>query len=154
MILNKSKNNFIDKNHSEQKKYNKQIEQIIDKNEPSLLIFCGNNYELEIDDNSIFNIRVDGNKTTGFSWFLENVEELKISNIIEPLNLDEKNGSKDYVVNNGNKKTCGAGEINIFKFKVNNAREKELPKLKFIYKRPWETDGNISICEITLKLKN
>jgi len=113
----------------------------------------GGNFDFEINDNSLFNVNLKGNPTTGFSWYLDNVEALKEFNAIEPLNIDENNGSKNFISKATKEPICGAGGTFIFKFKVNNAVGKSLPKLKFVYKRPWEQRDPSHISEISLQLK-
>ena len=109
--------------------------------------------ELKVEDNKEFNIVLEGNPTTGYSWSMQNVEALKISNIIQPLNLNEYNNSDDYIQDAHEPGLCGVGGKWVFKFKVNNAAGKELPKLLFEYKRPWEKDvPPLGKAEITLKL--
>ena len=43
----------------------------------------GGKAELKVEDNKEFNIYLEGNATTGYSWVLANVEEVKNSNIVE-----------------------------------------------------------------------
>ena len=113
----------------------------------------GGNKELKVEDNKEFEIFLKGNPTTGYSWYMENVEEAKNSNVIESLNLNEYGGSKDYGQDPNKQGMCGAGGNFVFKFKVNNAAGKELPKLVFVYKRIWEKNvPPHSKAEVTLKL--
>ncbi|KAG4104591.1 hypothetical protein H8356DRAFT_1028308 [Neocallimastix lanati (nom. inval.)] len=127
---------------------------MVDTNEPSLKILeQGGNFDLDVNENSSFNIILNGNPTTGYSWFLENVDELRASNIIEPINLDEHNGSKNYISDANKNAMCGVGGVFVFKFKANKANRKEIPKLSFIYKRPWESGDPDFKAVITLKIK-
>ena len=112
----------------------------------------GGNAELKIEDNKIFNIALEGNPTTGYSWFMKNVEEVKNSGLIEILNLNEHN-STEYLKEGGN--LLGQGGVFCFKFKVNNKEKKDMPKLIFEYKRPWEKEkAPIGYSEISLKMEN
>ncbi|OUM62048.1 hypothetical protein PIROE2DRAFT_11752 [Piromyces sp. E2] len=84
-------------------------------------------------EGEIFSIKVKGNPTTGYSWFLINEEELINAGVI-PLNLNEyKNGS--YISKNP-KGMVGGGGIFDFQFKVNEIK-KELPHIILKYRRPW-----------------
>ena len=113
----------------------------------------GGKAELKVVDNKEFEIVLEGNPTTGYSWYMENSESVKNSKVIECLNLDEYNGCQDYVQDAHAPGLCGVGGKYVFKFKVNNATGKELPKLLFEYKRCWEKDvPPFGKAEITLKL--
>ena len=113
----------------------------------------GGNKELKVEDNKEFSIVLEGNPTTGYSWFMVNVDSVKNSNVVQPLNLDQYNGSEEYIQDAHEPGLCGVGGRNVFKFKVNNGFGKELPKLVFEYKRPWEKDTPpYGKAEITLKL--
>jgi len=93
-----------------------------------------------------FTIELEGNITTGYSWFLETPEKLQESNLLKPLNLKE-NYSADYYTLGSNKneqeeiKRLGSGGIFHFKFLAgeNNGHE----KLVFVYKRPWSDEDKI-----------
>ena len=119
-----------------------------------LIVFLkqeGGNAELKVENNKEFKIALEGNPTTGYSWYLKNAEEIKNSGIIEELNLDELN-SAEYV-QKGEGNLVGRGGVFCFKFKVKNPEGKNLPKLNFEYKRPWEKEKPaIGNAEITLKL--
>ena len=112
----------------------------------------GGNAELKVEDNKEFNIILEGNPTTGYSWFISNPENFKKSNVVEALNLNPGNMADDYLVNPHEHGMVGVGGCHIFKFKVNNAAGKTLPKLLFERKRPWETNKPPAAkAEITLK---
>ena len=82
-----------------------------------------------------------------------NADSVKNSSVVQPLNLNQYNGSEEYIQNDHEPWLCGVGRRYIFKFKVNNASGKELPKLLFEYKRPWEKDTPpYGKAEIALKL--
>ena len=119
------------------------------------LILClkqeGGNAELKVENNKEFKIALEGNPTTGYSWILKNAEEIKNSGLIEELNLNELN-SAEYVQKSGENKV-GMGGVFCFLFKVKNPEGKNLPKLIFEYKRPWEKEKPaIGNAEITLKM--
>ena len=80
-----------------------------------------------------------------------NVDEVKNS-VVTPLNVNPDNMSDDYATDPHEHGMVGVGGCHIFKFKVNNAIGKTLPKLFFERKRPWETNKPLAAkAEITLK---
>ena len=112
----------------------------------------GGNAELKVENGKEYNIALEGNPTTGYSWYMANVDIVKNSNSVEMLNLDEYNGSSDYVTDPHEPGMCGVGGVYHFKFKVKDATANKLPKLVFEYKRPWEKDvPPYGKAEITLK---
>ena len=114
----------------------------------------GGNKELKVEDNKEFNILLEGSPCTGYSWYISNTEDVKNTNVIEFLNLNEYNGTKDYIKDAHEPGMLGgcAGKF-CFKFKVINGAGKDLPKLAFEYKRIWEKDiPPHSKAEVTLKL--
>ena len=116
----------------------------------------GGKGDLEVEKNSEFNVELEGNPTTGYSWILENVDSIKNSKLLTILNLEEEmNTTKTYVQDPCKDGMCGVGGTFIFGFKVNEVNEKdELPQLIFGYKRPWEKDvKDYKKVELNLKLK-
>ena len=112
----------------------------------------GGNAELKVENNKEFEIALEGNPNTGYSWLLKNVEEIKKFGVIQLLNLEE-NGTAEYVKRGNKKGLMGLGGVFCFKFKVNNSGRKNMPKLCFEYKRPWEKEKPaIGNAEVTLKL--
>jgi len=94
-----------------------------------------------------FTIELEGNPTTGYSWFLATPEKLQDSNLLKPTNLKENHSGDYFQLGTSNKnneseiKRVGAGGIFHFKFLAgeNNGHE----KLTFVYKRPWAEEGKI-----------
>ena len=134
------------------KEYNKAVLNLKIKKD---LILClkqeGGNAELKVENNKEFKIALEGNPTTGYSWILKNAEEIKNSGLIEELNLNELNSAEYVQKGEGNK--VGIGGVFCFLFKVKNPEGKNLPKLIFEYKRPWEKEKPaIGNAEVTLKL--
>ena len=111
----------------------------------------GGNAELKVEENKEYSIALEGNPTTGYSWYMTNVDTVKNSNSVEMLNLDELNGSDDYVSNAKEPGLCGASGVFYFKFKVKSVAS-DLPKLVFEYKRPWEKKPSSNRAEVTLKV--
>ena len=83
---------------------------------------------------STFSIKIRGNPTTGYSWFLENRNNLNTS-MIQALNLSE-HGSADYVTDASEPGMVGVGGYYYFRFSALAAGDAQLV---FIHKRPWET---------------
>jgi len=87
----------------------------------------------EVKNNESFKIRLDGNATTGYSWILNNADEVKDSGVIEKV-------KEDYIESVHEEGMVGVGGKFVFEFKVKDACGKDLPKLSFIYKQPWMKD--------------
>ena len=96
--------------------------------------------EIKVKSGSEFNIKIPGNPTTGYSWYLTNDEELKSAGL-EPSNLNEYK-SADYAQNSHPKGMVGVGGCFDFKFKLSNDK-KNVPDIKLAYKRPWEQNAGI-----------
>jgi len=106
----------------------------------------GGDQELEVKNDTTFDVKIQGNPTTGYSWYLENVDEVNSSGV-EPLNLDENN-SGDYMQKQSNVPLMGAGGTFSFKFKVKDVNN--LPTLSFVYMRSWEKEA-VATAKLTLK---
>ena len=77
------------------------------------------------------------------------MEEIKKFGLIQLLNLEE-NGIAEYVKKGNKKGLMGVGGVFC---KVNNSGRKNMSKLCFEYKRPWEKENpDIGNAQITLKL--
>ena len=83
-----------------------------------------------------FEIKLDGNPSTGYNWYLDNIKNFNY-HTITPLNLS-KSGTVQFIPDpNPNKgEAVGVGGHYIFKFKANKASDKAII-LRFIYKRGW-----------------
>ena len=85
---------------------------------------------------STFTIKVSGNPTTGFGWYLKNKEELTKSQVLVASNLNEY-GSAEYYSDPHPEGMVGVGGNYYFKFKANAAGN---VMLIFEHKRPWEKE--------------
>ena len=118
------------------KNYNKvEINLILKKTcESNIPLVClkqkGGNAELKVENNKEFKVALEGNPTTGYSWFLKNVEEIKKNGLIELLNINEYN-SVEFTQQGNEEGLVGRGGVFCFKFKVNNPEGKDLSKLIF-----------------------
>ena len=113
----------------------------------------GGNKELKVETNKAYTIALRGNPSTGYSWYMANVDTVKNSKAVEMLNLDKYNGSIDFVKDHlePGQLGWGIGGVYNFKFKVKDAAANKLPKLIFEYKKIWEdNDPPYGIAEITL----
>jgi len=101
---------------------------------------------IEVNNDEVFKVKLTGNPTTGYSWILENTEELVNSGVIEKVN-------EDFVEDEHEEGMVGVGGSFVFEFMVTNACGKQLPNLVFGYKRPWESQS-VEKVEYTLTLKD
>jgi len=89
----------------------------------------GGKKELTINGNSTVAVELEGNITTGYTWVLENVEEIQDSDAIEALNLDENNSSLAYMEKKNDELLDGVGGTFVFQFKIKTF-SKGLTKIK------------------------
>ncbi len=85
----------------------------------------------------LFAFKIESNPTTGYNWYLMNNSELKSSNIVAALNLDEAN-SGEYQQNESPRKMTGIGGNTYFKFKGMNSGSSTL---NLSYMRIWEHEA-------------
>lgn len=84
--------------------------------------------------NTTLDIRVKGNPSTGYNWYLENAEEIINAKVLTPLNLTNRHGSKNFVQNAHTQGAIGVGGSYSFQFLPSaNGRA----TISLIYKRPW-----------------
>jgi len=101
---------------------------------------------MDVNNDEIFSVKLNGNPTTGYSWVLMNEEEIASSGVVSKV-------ADDYVEDEHEEGMVGVGGTFTFEFMVNNACGKQLPNLVFGYKRPWE-DEVADKAEYTLNLKD
>ena len=102
--------------------------------------------DITVDQDDIFCIKVAGNPTTGYSWFLnENSDE----NNLKALNLNKYKSSEDYVINKHPEGFVGVGGVYYFNFK---GVQKGNFNLLFVNKRPWE-ETNAKERRITINVE-
>ena len=97
--------------------------------------------KITVKENTVFDLRFYGNPTTGYEWFISNVDQLDNYDI-KPLNVEG-----DYYSEQHNDDMVGFGGIYSFKFNSGSASNKN-KVIKFIYKREWEQseyDINVTI---------
>jgi predicted secreted protein len=93
------------------------------------------NSKISLSVGKSIDILIKGNPTTGYGWYLDNVEEIN-KEVLYPLNLTKENSSKNFVTNEHPKGFVGVGGNYHFLF---NGVGPGTVKLVFVYKRPWET---------------
>ncbi len=99
--------------------------------------------------NTVLDVRVKGNPTTGFNWFVENANELNDAKVLTPLNLNDKNASKDYVTNTNTNGAFGVGGFYSFQFLPSNEGN---ALIKLSYKRPWlKSSGQTYTLDVTVE---
>ena len=86
--------------------------------------------------NEVFSVQLNGNPTTGYTWILENADQVNGLSI-QPINLDERNSCK-FIRETVDGRKVGVGGKFEFKFQA-GAVSNELMTLTFVYKRAWET---------------
>lgn len=99
-------------------------------------------YNINITLENILVIKLKGNPSTGYGWFLDALNPNSSKRITKssllPLNLDEHSSTSDYIQDKAPENYMGVPGYYYFKFEA--VEESENNKLEFIYKRPWETD--------------
>lgn len=98
-----------------------------------------NEWEIKDSVGKIIDIKIRGNPTTGYGWFLVNAGDVDI-NVLKPLNLNQYNSANDFVVDEHPTGMVGVGGYYHFKFQALKAGQ-DL-KLKFVNKRPWEEQND------------
>ena len=98
---------------------------------------CGiNTLEVSPAAGQIFTIKIRGNATTGYGWFLQNRANID-TDAIQALNLNEYGSSQNYITDEHEEGMVGVGGYYYFKFKA--LKSGASVSLVFIHKRPWET---------------
>ena len=106
--------------------------------------------EIKVKNGSEFNIKIAGNPTTGYSWYLNNEDELKKGGV-QPTNLDEYK-SADFVENDHPEGMVGVGGKFDFKFKLDEGK-KNVPDIKLCYKRPWEKNEGSYLIKVKVVIE-
>ena len=91
-------------------------------------------FTIKVTEGSYFTLKIKGNPTTGYGWYLENCKQTK-SSIVKALNLNDKNGTDDYFSDPHPEGWVGVGGSYYFRFK---ALSKGNQTLTFANKRPWD----------------
>jgi predicted secreted protein len=84
---------------------------------------------IEVKQDDLFIIRLKGNPSTGFYWYIENFVELN-KNLLSPLNVDESGSTQEFIPEDP---TLEGGPGN-FEFRFLPQARGNTVNLKFIYK--------------------
>lgn len=103
-----------------------------------------------IENNKKFAFQLRSNPTTGYNWYVTNLEEVAKTNLVEFKNLDE-NGTGEYVANHVEKRIVGGNGNTYFILQSNESNQGEV-ELKFVYKRVWMADENDQTINVILKV--
>jgi len=109
-----------------------------------------------IKTNQIFAIELEGNVSTGYSWFLENPEKVKDLGLIRPTNLNEYNEGKFYKrdeLYKTEKEPQMLGAPGLFRFDFIASEKTGHEEITFTYKRPWD-DSDKKQTTLNLKIVN
>lgn len=99
-----------------------------------------NSYNITSSVGKEFSIKMAGNPTTGYGWYLQNSDKLAKS-ALKATNLNEYNSTDNYVSENHTPGMTGVGGYYYFTFKpISKTNENAPVDVVFVYKRPWETD--------------
>jgi predicted secreted protein len=98
-------------------------------------------WEIAAKKGDTISIKIRGNKTTGYSWYLANREQLS-QNIIKPLNLDQHGSTTNYMMDENPEHLMGVGGYFYFDFQIPENIENQVVDLEFLHKRPWEPEAH------------
>ena len=89
-----------------------------------------------------FIIKIFSNPTTGYNWYIDNLDEIKQSNIISCINLNDNNSTGKFIVDNPENLIMGQPGHFEFKFISNFnhdfIKSNLFEKIIFVEKKPWE----------------
>ncbi len=91
-------------------------------------------------------VKIKGNPTTGYGWYLSNADQLK--SVVQATNLNAMGSSTNYVQDPAPAGFMGVGGTYLFRFNALTAADNV--NLNFVYRRSWE---NTPIRELTVALK-
>ena len=103
--------------------------------------------KITVKENTVFDLRLQGNPSTGFSWFVLNEDELKDYDLT-CLDLEG-----DIVYENEQAEMVGMGGEYSFKFNSGSASDKN-KVIKFVYKTYWGKSDDDQYLTIYVKVKN
>ena len=89
-------------------------------------------FQINTSSGKLFTVKIRGNPTTGYGWFLENPEEN--TNLIKVLDLNENNSSIHYIADKVPQGFMGGGGFYYFRFKALTSGD---VTLIFSNKQPW-----------------
>lgn len=105
------------------------------------------------EKNEVIAVEFSGNPGAGYGWYLKNLDEVKASNVIEPLNIDDEYNSVPFIPEYSIPSSSGSY---IFKFRIKDTVEpgcKLQPPLRFIEARSNKNGNLLSDVELSLIVK-
>ena len=89
-----------------------------------------------------FIIKIFSNPTTGYNWYIDNIDQIKESKILNCINLNDNNSTGKFIVDNP--ENLIMGQPGHFEFKFSSHYNKTYIKsnlfetIVFVEKKPWE----------------
>ena len=119
---------------------------ILSQNVKSIFIpFDVSNLDIKIKENTEFELKIKGNPTTGYNWYILNYDELPNLDII----CLNKDNTGEFIYDPNQVGIVGIGGTFTFRFKV-NSHNNNFKTIKLIYKRDWENNPNDLIVSINV----
>ena len=103
------------------------------------------NLDIKIKENTEFELKIKGNPTTGYNWYILNYDELPNLDII----CLNKDNTGEFIYDPNQVGIVGIGGTFTFRFKV-NSHNNNFKNIKLIYKRDWENNPNDLIVSINV----
>ena len=103
------------------------------------------NLDIKIKENTKFELKIKGNPTTGYNWYILNYDELPNLDII----CLNKDNTGEFIYDPNQVGIVGIGGTFTFRFKV-NSHNNNFKTIKLIYKRDWENNPNDLIVSINV----
>jgi predicted secreted protein len=103
------------------------------------------NLDIKIKENTEFELKIKGNPTTGYNWYILNYDELPNLDII----CLNKDNTGEFIYDPNQVGIVGIGGTFTFRFKV-NSHNNNFKTIKLIYKRDWENNPNDLIVSINV----
>ena len=119
---------------------------ILSENIKSIFIPYGvSNIDITVKENTEFELKIKGNPTTGYNWYILNYDELPNLDII----CLNKDNTGEFIYDPNQVGIIGVGGTFTFRFKV-NSHNNNFKTIKLIYKREWEENPNDLIVYINV----
>ena len=106
-------------------------------------------FNTSISKNQILVVKLSGNPTTGYSWYLSNRQNLDLGQL-KPININQYGSSDDYQVDAHEPGMVGVGGKFYFKFQPIKSGVKV--ELIFIYQRSWMPGENTKTVRVTVDI--
>ncbi len=97
-------------------------------------------FKISIKKNETLVVKIQGNPTTGYGWYLDNHKNLRTDEL-KPLNLDESGSPDEYKTDPHPPGYVGVGGYYYFRFQPK--KPGVTVDLVFIHKRIWSPEENV-----------